>query len=51
MTPAEREAAGINESLLHEDFMIGSEDMTVTGITAEGKEIPVFRQGNFVEFD
>ncbi len=51
MTPAEREAAGINESLLHEDFMIGSEDMAVTGITAEGKEIPIFRQGNFVDFD
>jgi len=51
MTPAEREAAGINESLLHEDFMIGSEDMSVTGITADGKEIPVFREGNFVDFD
>ena len=31
------------------DFMIGSDDLMVTGITEEGKEIPVFRNGNWVE--
>ncbi|MCR5559130.1 aminopeptidase [Schwartzia sp. (in: firmicutes)] len=41
---------GVNDSILHEDFMIGSEDMNITGITKDGKEIPVFRNGNFVEF-
>lgn len=43
-------AHGANDSLVHEDFMIGSEDLSITGRTKEGKEIPVFRQGNFVSF-
>ena len=38
---------GINMSMVHEDFMIGSEDLDITGITADGKEIPVFRKGNW----
>ncbi len=39
--------AGANDSLLHEDFMIGTSDLEVTGVTADGKEIAVFRKGNF----
>lgn len=27
--------------------MIGTEDLEITGITAEGKKVPVFAQGNF----
>ena len=38
---------GINDSLIHEDFMIGSEDLDITGITADGKEYPIFRNGNW----
>ena len=41
---------GVNDSILHEDFMIGSKDLNITGITKDGREIPVFRNGNFVEF-
>ncbi len=41
---------GVNDSLLHEDFMVGSRDLSITGRTKEGREIPVFRDGNFVEF-
>ena len=41
---------GVNDSLLHEDFMVGSRDLSITGKTKDGKEIPVFRNGNFVEF-
>ncbi|MBR1552810.1 MAG: aminopeptidase [Schwartzia sp.] len=41
---------GVNDSLLHEDFMVGSRDLSITGRTKDGKEIPVFRDGNFVEF-
>ncbi len=40
-------AAGANDSLVHEDFMVGTPDLTITGITSDGKEIPVFVQGNF----
>ncbi len=42
---------GVNDSLVHEDFMIGSADLTIDGVTAEGREVPVFREGNFVPFD
>ena len=38
---------GINYSLNHVDFMIGTKDLHITGITQEGKEIPVFEKGNF----
>ena len=38
---------GINDSVLHEDFMIGSEDLDITGVTKDGKEYPIFRNGNW----
>lgn len=47
LSEKELEEAGVNESLVHEDFMIGTADLNITGITADGKEIPVFVQGNF----
>ena len=39
--------AGLNTSIAHVDFMIGSAQLDITGITADGKEEPVFRQGNW----
>jgi aminopeptidase len=36
-----------NESQIHIDFMIGSPDMAVTGITAEGDRVPVLVQGQW----
>ncbi|GAB4573875.1 MAG: aminopeptidase [Anaerolineae bacterium] len=38
-------AAGGNNSLIHVDFMIGSDQMDVDGITASGEREPVMRQG------
>ena len=38
---------GINDSMIHVDFMIGSEDLDITGITYDGKKIPVFRNGSW----
>jgi aminopeptidase len=37
-----------NESQIHIDFMIGSLEMKVTGITAEGERIPVLEHGNWL---
>lgn len=31
----------------HVDFMIGTKDMSITGISSDGQEIEIFRQGNF----
>ena len=39
---------GVNDSLVHIDFMVGSADLSVTGVTAAGEEIPIMREGNFV---
>ncbi|WP_176718863.1 aminopeptidase [Caloranaerobacter ferrireducens] len=47
MNKEELEKLGVNDSLVHEDFMIGTEDLEIIGITAEGKEISVFKNGNF----
>ncbi|CUH95960.1 Aminopeptidase 2 [Propionispora sp. 2/2-37] len=38
---------GVNDSLVHEDFMIGTDDLEITGMTADGKKVPVFTKGNF----
>lgn len=40
-------AKGVNNSLVHEDFMVGTADLDITGTTWDGKEIPVFSKGNF----
>lgn len=39
--------SGVNDSLVHVDFMLGTKDLTIIGVTAEGKETPVFSNGNF----
>jgi aminopeptidase len=40
-------AAGVNKSATHVDFMIGTADLSITGIKADGREIPVFRDGEW----
>jgi aminopeptidase len=40
-------AAGGNHSILHVDFMVGSGDMSIDGITADGKFEPVMRKGEW----
>ncbi len=47
LSPEALAQSGVNDSLVHEDFMIGTADLSITGITADGKEIPVFIEGNF----
>lgn len=47
MSSEELEANGLNESLTHVDFMIGSDQMDIDGITADGKSEPVFRKGDW----
>lgn len=38
---------GLNQSITHVDFMIGSEQMNIDGITEDGQSEPVFRNGNW----
>lgn len=47
MNEEELKNAGVNDSILHEDFMVGTKDLEIMGITRSGKEVPVFVKGNF----
>ncbi|WP_160723915.1 aminopeptidase [Bacillus sp. USDA818B3_A] len=47
MSSEELAQNGLNESITHVDFMIGSAEMDIDGITADGKAEPVFRAGNW----
>ncbi|MFD0671384.1 aminopeptidase [Cohnella sp. GCM10027633] len=47
MSPEELEAAGVNASITHVDFMVGSGAMDIDGVRADGTVVPVFRQGNW----
>ena len=38
---------GVNESMIHVDFMIGCKDMDITAKTRDGKSVPIFRNGNW----
>ncbi|WP_343090903.1 aminopeptidase, partial [Intestinibacter bartlettii] len=38
---------GINDSLTHVDFMVGSADLDIVGITHDGEEIQIFKDGNW----
>ena len=48
MTPDRLLEKGVNASAIHEDVMIGAEDTEITGFTADGQELPVFRGGEWV---
>jgi aminopeptidase len=41
----DEDVPNINESSIHIDFMMGSEDVAVTGITGDGARVPVLRGG------
>ena len=47
MTEDELRRHGVNHSLVHEDFMIGTSDLSVTGRTRTGKIIEIMKNGNF----
>ena len=46
-TLEECRALGINDSMIHEDFMIGCDSMNIDAVCADGSLVPVFRSGNW----
>ncbi len=48
LTPEELAAKGANDSLIHVDWMIGSDKLDIDGITASGKAEPLMRSGEWV---
>lgn len=49
MTKEETEQAGLNDSMIHVDFMVGSPDLSITGIKADGSKVPIFLNGDWAE--
>lgn len=47
MTPEELKQAGLNSSQTHVDFMVGSAEMNIDGIRADGSRVPIFRNGDW----
>ena len=46
-TLEECRALGINDSMIHEDFMIGCDTMNIDGICEDGSTVAIFRNGNW----
>ncbi|MEZ4640273.1 MAG: aminopeptidase, partial [Caldilineaceae bacterium] len=41
--------AGVNDSPLHQDIMFGAPTLRLTGVCADGREIPIMAQGRYVD--
>ena len=46
-TLEECRALGVNDSMIHEDFMIGTPDLEITAHCRDGKTVPVFKNGTW----
>lgn len=46
-TREELQQHGLNYSITHVDFMVGTRDLSIVGTTYDGREIAVFKDGNF----
>ena len=46
-TDEECKARGVNESMIHVDFMIGAKDTNVFGVTKSGEKVQIFQDGNW----
>ena len=47
MSAEELKELGVNESMIHVDFMVGAPDLSIIGHTFDGRDIEVFKNGNF----
>ena len=47
LTTVEAQKRGVNDSIIHVDFMVGSEDLAIDGIRADGSSAPIFRNGTW----
>ena len=46
-TLEECRSLGVNDSMVHVDFMIGCEDLNIDAVTRDGQTVPVFRNGTW----
>ncbi len=46
-TLEEIQAMGVNDSMVHEDFMIGTPDLSIIAHCKNGKSVQIFKDGNW----
>ena len=49
LTTEEAAAAGSNDSIIHVDFMVGADDLSITGYRSDGSSAAIFRNGTWAE--
>lgn len=47
MTKEQLREKGVNDSLIHVDFMIGAKDLDIVGVTKKGERVQIFKNGNW----
>ena len=47
LTMEEAQKQGINDSIIHVDFMIGADDLSIDGVRPDGSVEPIFRDGTW----
>jgi aminopeptidase len=47
LTMEQAQQQGINDSIIHVDFMIGADDLAIDGVRPDGSTVPVFRNGTW----
>ena len=47
MTVKQAQEKGINDSIIHVDFMIGADDLSIDGVKPDGTAEPIFRNGTW----
>lgn len=47
MSHEEVTKAGVNDSMIHVDFMIGTKDLSIVGVSEDGKKTQIFKNGNW----
>ena len=47
MNAEQRKEVGINESMIHVDFMVGTRDLSIIGIDKDGKKVQIFKDGTW----
>jgi aminopeptidase len=48
LSAEERHERGVNHSSIHTDFMIGSNELEIDGVTAGGDAVPIMRNGDWL---
>ena len=47
MTVAQAQEQGVNDSIIHVDFMVGADDLSIDGVRPDGTTEPIFRNGTW----